>query len=262
TDNLIPAARIGFKIPAEIWYKKWMDIAHLRPFGVMGWGTIVNKTPGKLDLRVFKGRLVGYGPDRGVYLLYTSSGRVVPSRDVEFEERILPTLPPAGEEGRYDGEDVFFPTDNNAKAGDAEKADEVIDDTPAEIEAKPIQIAELNSNSEIKTQPQPKIRRSTRTRNPSSKASATREFLSREDDAKNRKEAWATSGRPRANVISFAMLTTHLPDEVNSEFNIALTVFGLPIVPKSYRQSMEDPERWMPAIKKEKLRMEEFGVFG
>ncbi|KAJ3966063.1 hypothetical protein EV361DRAFT_778577, partial [Lentinula raphanica] len=77
TDNLIPAARVQFKIPAEIWHKRRMDVAHLRPFGAMGWGTITNKSPGKLDLRAFKGRLIGYGMGRGTYLLYTSSGRVV-----------------------------------------------------------------------------------------------------------------------------------------------------------------------------------------
>ncbi|KAJ3831792.1 hypothetical protein F5878DRAFT_520624, partial [Lentinula raphanica] len=70
TDNLVPAARIEFRIPAELWYKRRMDVSHLRPFGAMAWGTAVNnKSPGKLDLPGFKGRLVGYGSGRGTYLL-------------------------------------------------------------------------------------------------------------------------------------------------------------------------------------------------
>ncbi|KAJ3831539.1 hypothetical protein F5878DRAFT_510389, partial [Lentinula raphanica] len=68
TDNLLPASRTGFMIPAEIWHQKRVDVSHLRPFGAIAWGTVVDGTPGKLDLRGYLGRMVGY-KERGTYLL-------------------------------------------------------------------------------------------------------------------------------------------------------------------------------------------------
>ncbi|KAJ3829929.1 hypothetical protein F5880DRAFT_1501937 [Lentinula raphanica] len=75
-----------------------------------------------VSMRGFKGHLVGYGTGRGTYLLYTSSGQVVPSRDADFEERILPLLPPVGEEGR-DEENIFPMTGNDTNPTDTNPTD-------------------------------------------------------------------------------------------------------------------------------------------
>ncbi|KAJ3751594.1 hypothetical protein EV360DRAFT_10450, partial [Lentinula raphanica] len=68
TENLLPAARNGFQIPAQLWYKRRMSVSHLRPFGAFGWGTIVDGSPGKLDVRAYEGRIIRYG-EAGEYLL-------------------------------------------------------------------------------------------------------------------------------------------------------------------------------------------------
>jgi hypothetical protein len=255
TENLLPAARTGFKIPAELWYRKKMDVAHLRPWGAVAWGTIVDGTPGKLDPRGFSGRMIGYG-ERGVYLLYLPSGRVVASRDVSFDERVpAPLTSVAGERGDdVDGEDEepsqHLDNVNTTDADDSSKISEPV----------------ISDNQKVPDQtsiplPQPQqLRRSSRNRTPSAIAKASSESENRQRESSKARLEWATdTRRPQAN---FTALTQNLPNEVDDTFNLALIAVGLPPVPKSYSKAMEDPDRWIPAIRKEIRRMQEFGVFG
>ncbi|KAJ4465144.1 hypothetical protein J3R30DRAFT_3621818 [Lentinula aciculospora] len=194
-----------------------MDVAHLRPFGTIGWGTVVNKTAGKLDPQAFKGRLVGYGSGRGVYLLYTS--------DMDFEEKVLPVLPPAREEGRYDQDNgLFFPTNtsedvDNKSSGDDKSAEINTGSQTAEFESEatnqPIQpVLQMQDNVVQPTaQSQTQPCQSTRPRNPLSRATEASKSTSRENGAQRSREEWAMNRKPRANITSFAILTRYLPNE-------------------------------------------------
>ncbi|KAJ4477467.1 hypothetical protein J3R30DRAFT_3486211, partial [Lentinula aciculospora] len=174
------------------------------------WGTVVNKTPGKLDPRAFKGRLVGSG--RGVYLLYTLSGRVIPSRDMDFEEKVLPALLLARKEGRYDQDNgLFFPTDTSKDVDGKSSGD----DKFAEINTGS-QTAKFESEAEINQLTQPVLQMQDNViqpRNPLSRATEASESISRENGAQRSGEEWATNIKPRANITSFALLTRYLPNE-------------------------------------------------
>ncbi|KAF5390764.1 hypothetical protein D9757_004415 [Collybiopsis confluens] len=169
TDNLLPAARADFEIPAEIWYERRMDVSHLRPFGVAAWGTIVDKTPGKLDAHGFRGRMVGYG-ERGVYLLYTANGRVVQSRDVSFDEQILVTLPAVGGERVEEEEEnhtssFMPPTDVNSTPDD--RSTDIADIKPDSSNESRVPDPDNPNSPSLPIIP---LRRSARTRFPSQKA--------------------------------------------------------------------------------------------
>lgn len=199
--------------------------------------------------------MIGYG-ERGVYLLYLPSGRVVASRDVSFDERVQASLPSvAGERGDESDGDVDMGTQHlddvrATDAGDSTKVSEsVISDS--------LKVPDQYLN------PQPQLqqpRRSTCNKTPSAIAKASAESEIRERESNKARLEWATDlRRPRAN---FTALTKNLPTGVDEIFNAALTAVGLPPVPKTYSKAMDDPTRWTPAIQKEIKRMEEFKVFG
>ncbi|GAW08486.1 retrovirus-related pol polyprotein from transposon tnt 1-94 [Lentinula edodes] len=241
TENLLPSTRNGLRIPAEVFWGSRQDISHLRPFGARGWATIVDGTLGKMDMRAREGKMVGYG-ERGVYLLYLPSGKVITSRDVVFEEGLPQrTLTPGGGEMEEDqgnnDHDLLFPP-NATAASDAtlpEKSDMNTLDIPTEVSAR-------RTRTKFKPDPNIPLRRSTRLASSASSSTSMRTLET----------------QPHANLASVIQSF----DEVTAEFNTALTAIGIAPVPKSYSKAMEDPERWSPAIDKEIQRMEEFGVFG
>ncbi|KAE9397181.1 hypothetical protein BT96DRAFT_996020 [Gymnopus androsaceus JB14] len=110
TENLLPFSHNGFCIPAKVFLGIHQDISHWRPFGMQGWATIVNGTPGKLDSGVVEGKMVGYG-ERGVYLLYMLSGKIIMSQDIVFKEGCPSCMlsPGGGEE--YEDKSIDLPPD-------------------------------------------------------------------------------------------------------------------------------------------------------
>jgi hypothetical protein len=255
TDNLLPSARANFQIPAELWTGKRQDISHLRPFGARGWATVVNGTPGSLDGMSVEGRMEGYG-ERGTYLLYTTTGSIIRSRDVTWEEgKPRRTRVPVG--GEEQGQ--IEPT--SAGADEGNKGIDVIgNDAPRNID--PDQTQTANPADPPDDNP-PQIlppRRSNRTRTSTEAKRQADETEERERRAKAAGEEWAMDSgrRPHAN---FATLIDTF-SEIGYQFNQAMVAIGLPPVPKSYKKAMEEPDRWMAAIETEMKRMEEFQVFG
>jgi hypothetical protein len=85
------------------------------------------------------------------------------------------------------------------------------------------------------------------------------ETIERERDARKAGEEWAkNTRRPCANLATVIQSFS----ETDHEFNDALVAIGLPPVPKSYNKAMEDPDQWKLVIDSERVRMEEFQVFG
>ncbi|EEB96374.1 hypothetical protein MPER_04503, partial [Moniliophthora perniciosa FA553] len=257
SDNMLPSARHPGVIPAEAFLQKRQSVHHLRPFGSFGWAKINDGSVGKLDSRVVEGRLVGYG-ERGTYVLYTSTGSLIVSRDVVWDEKRVPRRVPAGGEQYWDiGEYEFLPAGNDDM--DRPNSDDVTDPDPlTEIpEAQEHSTSQIHTSTTVVELLPP--RRSSRIPKPSNSSIQSKESESREKVAKESCEEWATnSKRPRA---KFAQLPDHF-SELDYTFNAALIAFGLPPLPKGFRKAMEDQERWLPAVEKEKLRMKEFRVFG
>jgi hypothetical protein len=269
TDNLLPSARANNQIPAQLWTGKRQDVSHLRPFGAHGWATIVNGGPGRLDDQAVEGRMIGYG-ERGTYLLYTQSGAVIRSRDVNWDEgRAKRTRAPAGGEddigeilpssteiGRDDGIDDDGPRDN--ERGDPTPVDQDLPRTRSPDDPTATVDPPVNEDPPQIVNPP---RRSTRAQTMTKARIQADETLEREREAREAGEDWARDtrrSRPRAN-LTIVMESFSEADHV---FNEALVAIGLPPVPKSFNKAMEDPNRWTSAIDSEKTRMEEFQVFG
>jgi hypothetical protein len=265
TDNLLPSARANNQIPAQLWTGKRQDVSHLRPFGARGWATIVNGGPGRLDDQAVEGRMIGYG-ERGTYLLYTKTGAVIRSRDVNWEEgraKRTRTL-----DGGEDEIGELLPTSAEIEEIDRTEID---NDKPRENENEdptPVHQDQTRSSSPdnpTATADPPQTvnppRRSTRAQTLTKARIRADETLEREREAREAGEEWAKNSkrtRPRANLT--VMMDSF--SEADYRLNEALVAIGLPPVPKSFNQAMEDPSRWTSAIDSEKARMEEFRVFG
>ncbi|KAJ3765514.1 hypothetical protein FB446DRAFT_830935, partial [Lentinula raphanica] len=244
TENLLPAARNGYQIPAEMCCRRRMDVSHLRPFGAFGWGAIVDGPPGKLDIRGYEGRMIGYGK-AGEYLLFLKNGRVGRSCDVSFEERHIPPLLVAGEDESRTIEEVEGPTNTNSDSDDIDldPKEQRIDDPN---NAEDVNTPNLKSNSDPSAEPQT-LRRSARIPKPPPSLIASREYETRHRSSRG------PVRQPQANFTVLAKTVAFI--EVDHEFNAALTAVGLPPVPRSYGKAMEDPDCWNRVIEKEKEKM-------
>ncbi|THV00445.1 hypothetical protein K435DRAFT_794188 [Dendrothele bispora CBS 962.96] len=84
-----------------------------------------------------------------------------------------------------------------------------------------------------------------------------------EQQAQISKEDWATNSKqPRRRMGNLA-ITLEGHAKIDNTYNAAMTTIqvGIPPVPKGYKRAMEDEGRCLPAVEKEKERME-FKVFG
>ncbi|KAE9388810.1 hypothetical protein BT96DRAFT_794066, partial [Gymnopus androsaceus JB14] len=252
TENLLPHCRKRFSYPRRIVLAHASGYFPPAPLGTRGWATRVEgNTLGKMEMQAFEGRMVGYG-ERGVYLLYTSDGKVVASRDVTFEEGCPSrTLSPvAGEDIVDQGNDEFIAPDTTNATDTTEirseevKSDQTLDQTNDQVpiqEIPPIPSSSIPTPStrkpRTKFQPNPNIPLQQSPRVPPSET--------------------ASEEQHQANLTTLVDMF----NEVTADFNTALTAIGIPPVPKSYVRAMEDPERWSPAIDKEIQRIQEFDVF-
>ena len=94
TRNLIPSCALPKQILLEAWTKRHVDVFHLHVFGSTVYVKIpIDKNGGqqinggsKLDDRTMVGKLIGYLPGHGGYQVLLGDGRVVRSKDVDFDE--------------------------------------------------------------------------------------------------------------------------------------------------------------------------------
>jgi len=87
--NRSPTKSLSGKTPFEAWHKKKPNVSHLRTFGCVA--HVKHNGPGlsKLSDRSSKMVFIGYESGTKGYRLYDpSTGRLVVSRDVIFEEHL------------------------------------------------------------------------------------------------------------------------------------------------------------------------------
>lgn len=82
-----PASFLQKKTPYEVLYKKPPSLSHLRRIGSSAWVLIPKEQRAKLGPRSSECRLLGYSEPNHYKLYEIHSGRIVFSRDVEFDER-------------------------------------------------------------------------------------------------------------------------------------------------------------------------------
>ena len=104
-SNRSPTRSVKDKTPQETWSGRKPNVDHLRVFGSIAYAHVPQQERSKLDDRSVKHVFVGYDSNSKGYKLYNpSNGKVVVSRDVEFDEEAMWNWE-AREEEVYD----FFP---------------------------------------------------------------------------------------------------------------------------------------------------------
>ena len=85
--NRSPSSAIQFKTPEHLWTGKAPKLAHLKPFGCIGY---VHIKQGKLEPRAMKAVFLGYPKGvKGYRLWLIDERKVVISRDVTFNEKLF-----------------------------------------------------------------------------------------------------------------------------------------------------------------------------
>ncbi|PPQ72485.1 hypothetical protein CVT25_000137 [Psilocybe cyanescens] len=210
-------------IPAERWFNKRQDVSHLRPIGSDAYAKIPKEVnPSKLDTVSIKYTLIGYYGRDAYKLLNTTTGEVIKSRNVVFEEglghrtqvnrvalhdepifedELSPDEPhgtrhvdllqapvlPNGEDipENVEGRIVVnhpYPIAPRHRAG--------VNNQPPR-QSKPAQPTQQGQSSQPQEPELP--RRSSRVANPSAASKDSAEFEAREETARKEKEDWATS---------------------------------------------------------------------
>ena len=93
--NRMPSRAQGGKSPFETWTREKPTVGHLRVFGCPAHVLIPAETRRKLDRKSARCIFIGYAEDQGtrVYKLYNeTTGRVITSRDVVFDENVKTTI--------------------------------------------------------------------------------------------------------------------------------------------------------------------------
>nr|XP_009767698.1 PREDICTED: uncharacterized protein LOC104218811 [Nicotiana sylvestris] len=88
-NNRSPTRNVRDQTPQEVWGGRKSSVKHLRIFGSIAYAHMPHQGRAKLDDRSVKHVFVGYDTSSKGYKLYNpSSGKVVVSRDVEFDEEL------------------------------------------------------------------------------------------------------------------------------------------------------------------------------
>jgi transposase InsO family protein len=86
-SNHFPARSLWNKKPQEAWSGRNPSVSHLRVFGSIGYTHIPDQERSKLDDKSKRYIFIGYDSSSKGYKLYSpNSGKIVISRDVEFDE--------------------------------------------------------------------------------------------------------------------------------------------------------------------------------
>ena len=91
-----PASILNKRTPFEVLYGKKPHLEHLRRIGSKAWVLIPEEHRGKIDQRSSECLLLGYSEPFQYKLYELHSGRILHSRDVEFDERapVVPIIEP------------------------------------------------------------------------------------------------------------------------------------------------------------------------
>lgn len=104
-SNRCPTKSVWNKTPQEAWSGRKPSVSHLRVFGSIGYTHVPDQERSKLDDKSKRYIFIGYDSSSKGYKLYNpNSGKMVISRDVEFDEEDFWDWS-SQEEEKYD----FFP---------------------------------------------------------------------------------------------------------------------------------------------------------
>jgi hypothetical protein len=250
--DFIPTTQNPDTTPFEVWHGFQPDVPHLRPFGCTAYAKIpVEVDGGKLAPRSIKCVLIGYFGHDAYRLLDKSTGKMLRSRDVIFEEGIghrTISTPQVSNEGEADH--VILQS-----IGDVQPTPELglIPAHTTTTTGPPLPQSILLAPEPI---PQ-NTRWSTHVRHPSEALLKSQASERNVEDTANSGKEWATNDTPTgvlsAYIDSIALETTStsvpLPDPEN---------FWLP---NSYSEAMSRPNIWSGPIKKELSVMKDRNVW-
>jgi hypothetical protein len=254
------------KVPHEIWYKTKPDVSHLHAFS----GIVYAKIPkehgvSKLEPRLIKTVLIGYYGWGAYWLLDQSTGRIIKSRDVIFEEgsghRTLPSvnIPPTEGESSFEFNDpvveVQAPTINPADHADLDHDVDVQHGhhglVPAH-EPKPPIVPPAPAPAPIEPAP---LRRSTRPTTLSRAAEDLAEFTECEKAAAASKKDWASTSKHPTGLAVQAYITM-LNDSVALAANPNDNW-----IPNSYQEAITHEDLWRGPMDDEIARMHDRKVW-
>ncbi|KAL7283853.1 hypothetical protein ACG7TL_003293 [Trametes sanguinea] len=250
TKNLTASMRQGGKTPYERFYRTVPDISHLRAFGCLAWVKVPDYTRKKLDPKSVRGFLVGYTEDASYRVWLPQEGgprgKVVRSRDVVFEEG--PPHRTLTAEGELDYGGFVLPGNDHSK-----KPTLVVETHEGKVEATS---EEASSDGEADpclgdfqavAEPEPELPRcSSREAKPSRALLETREYETRENEAKEKGEVWA--GLTRSGIEAKYVAWLAELGDVSSEVPEGLEGGRTPM---SFKEAEREPDIWRPAMKKE-----------
>ncbi len=88
--NRGPSKPLDLAIPKEIWTGKEVKLSHLKVFGCVSYVHVSDHARSKLDAKLVKCTLVGYGEDKFGYKLWDDQNcKMIRSRDVVFNEKVM-----------------------------------------------------------------------------------------------------------------------------------------------------------------------------
>ena len=96
--NRLPTKANHHQSPYQLWTGKIPAISHLRVFG-RAYAHIPDQKRSKLDPKAAPCIFLGYAPEQKGYLLQDEqTGKLITSRDVSFDEHLLPKKPRANQD--------------------------------------------------------------------------------------------------------------------------------------------------------------------
>ncbi|KAF7333549.1 Retrotransposon Ty1-copia subclass [Mycena sanguinolenta] len=263
--GFIPSSRHPNVIPWVAWLRKKdrdgnllrLNISHLRAWGSTCWVKDLDHLAGKLGKQGWKGKMVGYMGRRGYRVFDPARSRVYQVRDVIFEEGMphrTRIVDPEEEPLPHDPS-LFDETDQPGPppSQPASPGTSVVPSTPPTA-PNPAPPSEERPVMEIPPLP----RRTERIPKPTRailEAKATEDMIA---EARRAKEDWARDNEhPTANAVDVPW------DGFDKQLLDSPWAFASAVkakVPRSYREAMREPEKWLPAMQAEFNQLEQRGV--
>ncbi|THH05097.1 hypothetical protein EW146_g9994 [Bondarzewia mesenterica] len=260
-QNVQPSAHHPDKSAWEIVFGHHPHVEHLRAYGSIAYAKIPDERRTKLDGKTVKCMLVGYHGRTSYRLYEPNSGRVFVSRDVIFDEGI----------GHWShGHAVDVEGERASKEPSADDDDERPNDDGKESEQAPekegpiapsldahIPMPQTPPRSSTLPPPLGAPRRSARLAKPSEAIKASREYETREANARAMGEEWTAD-------VLIANLASYDGPLADLEFAADALAFmaNSPIIlPKTLEEAMERPNLWQEPIERELKKMREYNVW-
>jgi hypothetical protein len=271
--GFIPSSRHPDVIPWVAWFRKKdadgnlvkLSVSHLRVWGSTCWVKDLDEREGKLGEQSWKGKMVGYMGRRGYRIFDPERLRVFEVRNVIFEEALphRTRMHVAEDEDPLPMDPSLFDDDRapatpDQNAPDAPPAQ--INPPPALTAPPPAPVPAAVNPPALEVPPLP--RRSHRVPKPTRAILEMEMSDRREEQARVAGEEWAQDERPAVNAVDIDWngFDGHLLD---SPWAFASVVKGgvLHPVPRSYREAMREPDKWLPAMQAEVDQLQKRGVW-